>query len=282
MDKKKKFTEKGKAILERTPISNLNDFFEDIEKHENKHIDQIPVEMINPNPNQARKYFNDTALEDLSRSIQENGVLQPVLVRKNEDGKIILVAGERRLRASVSLGNKTIPAIYVDGNPLEISLIENIQRENLSPMEEAEAYSQMINEFNYTQQQLSKVIGKARSTIAETISLTRLPESVKQSCRHADIPKRTLIEVAKAGDPDKMIKLFNKITSENLSSDNVRKITRKSIPEKKTINSTILKTLKAASRELTDLQIKNLTEQEYMDLMDELNHLKSLLNNILS
>ena len=170
MNKKAKFSEKGKSILNRNKITSLEDFFQtDLQAGDNT-IDKIPVKLIKPNPNQARKYFNDAALEDLSKSIKENGVLQPVLVSRDAENNITLVAGERRLRASQSLGRETIPAIFVTGNPLEISLIENIQRENLKPLEEAEAYAQMISEFGYTQQQISKFIGKARSTIAETLS----------------------------------------------------------------------------------------------------------------
>jgi ParB family chromosome partitioning protein len=282
MNKKAKFSETGKTILNRNKIASLEEFFQADPQADIKAIENIPVKQIKPNPNQARKYFNDAALEDLSHSIKENGVLQPVLVNLDAEKNIILVAGERRLRASQSLGRKTIPAIFVTGNPLEISLIENIQRENLKPLEEAEAYARMISDFGYTQQQISKVIGKARSTIAETLSLNRLPDKIKQNCRHADIPKRTLVEVAKAGNQDKMIRLFNKISTEKINSEKIRKITREPRIKGNKRTTGLLKAVKAAAKELSELQIKDMSEQEYLELIAELDKLKTLIGNIFS
>jgi ParB family transcriptional regulator, chromosome partitioning protein len=276
MNKKNKISERDKNLLNNLKLS-FRDELKNIDS-----IEYIPINKIKPNPNQARKYFNDSALEELSLSIRENGVIQPILVRKNERNEIILVAGERRLRASNSIGMEKIPAIFIRGNPLEISLIENIQRENLHPLEEAEAFSQMISEFKYTQQQLSRVIGKARSTITETLSLNRLPDEIKQNCRHADIPKRTLIEVAKIKNPDKMIKFYERIAAQNLSSEKVRKITREANPENRKKAKNLIKVIRSAQTELQDLQIKNLQEKEYLQLIDELNNLRELLNNILS
>jgi len=280
MTKKGKFSEQGKKILKRGKPENLEDFFQDDPEGSERSIQMIPINKIKPNPEQARKYFNDAALEDLSLSIKEKGILQPILVRKNDSNEIVLVAGERRLRASNSIGLEKIPGIFISGNPLEISLIENIQRENLSPLEEAEAYDLMINDYKYTQKELSKVIGKGRSTIAEILSLNKLPAEVKKSCRHADISKRTLIEIVKAGNDKKMVKLFNKVTSENLASDQVRKITR-STTVKRSSNQ-LIKTIKAASYELSNLQVKELNEKEYLKLMEELAKLKEILQNILS
>jgi len=280
MKKNNKNSERDKKILSNLKSSFKGELNNKTENSDN--IDYIAINKIKPNPNQARKYFNDSALEELSLSIRENGVIQPILVRKNERNEIILVAGERRLRASNSIGMEKIPAIFITGNPLEISLIENIQRENLHPLEEAEAFSQMISEFKYTQQQLSRVIGKARSTITETLSLNKLPDEIKQNCRHADIPKRTLIEVAKLKSPDKMLKFYEKITAQNLSSDKVRKIVRKVKPENRKKAENLIRVIRSAQKELQDLQIKNLQEKEYLQLIEELNNLRELLNNILS
>jgi ParB family chromosome partitioning protein len=187
----------------------------------------VETELIVPNPNQPRKYFDEIALQELSDSIKQTGVIQPIIIRK-ENEKVILVAGERRLRASKMAGLAKIPCILTKGNPIEIALIENLQRENLNPIEESDALSQMIEQYNYTQQDLAHVIGKGRSTITETLSLKRLPSKIKDECRRADsISRRVLVEVAKQENETDMLNLFTHIKKNNLSSDDVRKITRK-------------------------------------------------------
>jgi len=187
----------------------------------------VETELIAPNPNQPRKYFDEIALQELSESIKQTGVIQPIIIRKDGD-KIILVAGERRLRASKMAGLAKIPCILTKGNPIEIALIENLQRENLNPIEESEALCQMIDHYNYTQQDLAHVIGKGRSTITETLSLNRLPSKIKDECRRADsISRRVLVEVAKQESHTEMLNLFTNIKKNKLTSDDVRKITRK-------------------------------------------------------
>jgi len=187
----------------------------------------IDIDLIKPNPNQPRKYFDELALQELSDSIKQSGVIQPIIIRKEQD-QIILVAGERRLRAAKMAELKSIPCILTTGNPIEIALIENLQRENLNPIDESEALQQMIDEYSYTQQDLAHVIGKGRSTIAETLTLNRLPNTIKDECRRADtFSRRVLVEVAKQKGSEKMTELFSQIKKNKLSSDDVRKITRK-------------------------------------------------------
>jgi ParB family chromosome partitioning protein len=114
----------------------------------------VETEMIAPNPHQPRKYFDEVALQELSDSIKQTGVIQPIVIRK-EGQQVVLVAGERRLRAAKMAGLSKIPCILTKGNPIEIALIENLQRENLNPIEESEALHQMIEQYNYTQQDLA-------------------------------------------------------------------------------------------------------------------------------
>jgi len=190
----------------------------------------IETDMISPNPNQPRKYFDEIALQELSESIKQTGIIQPIVIRK-EGENIILVAGERRLRAAKMAGLSKIPCILTKGNPIEISLIENLQRENLNPIEESDALNQMIEKYDYTQQDLAHVIGKGRSTITETLSLNRLPAKIKDECRRADsISRRVLVEVAKQDSHEEMLNLFAQIKNNKLTSDDVRKITRKKKP----------------------------------------------------
>lgn len=189
---------------------------------------QVEVESILPNPDQPRKYFDPDRLSDLSESVRQKGVLQPILIRRDEAGQIYLVAGERRLRAAKMAGIEKIPTILTKGNPAEIALIENLQRENLPSVDEAEALAKMIHEYGYTQEQLASIVGKARSTITETLSLNRLPEEVRDECRRADnFPRRLLVEIAKQDSPGKMTALFHKVKEYGLKSDQVRTLTRK-------------------------------------------------------
>jgi ParB family chromosome partitioning protein len=143
----------------------------------------VPIEFLHPNPNNPRKHFADSDLEELTRSIQEKGLLQPLVVRQRGSGEYEIVAGERRWRAAQRAGIHEVPVLIrdlSDGEALEIALIENIQRADLNALEEARAYQQLIDQFNYTQQQLAESVGKSRSHIANTIRLLTLPESVRR------------------------------------------------------------------------------------------------------
>lgn len=187
---------------------------------------QIEPDRIQADPKQPRQFFDEDALQELSDSIKQNGVLQPIIIRRDEN-KIWLVAGERRFRAAKMAGLEKIPAILTTGNPVEIALIENIQRENLKPIEEAEAFERMIEEHGYTQEQLAQVIGKARTTITQTLSLNKLPKEIKKECPRADIPKRILVEIARKEKTEDMISLFNQVREGQLTSNEVRKVVRR-------------------------------------------------------
>lgn len=147
----------------------------------NHGVIELRINDVEPNLNQPRKFFNDEKLQQLSESIKEHGVVQPIIVKKEED-RYSIIAGERRWRASRLAGLTTIPAIIKDGSDkqlMEIALIENIQREDLNPVEEAEAYERLLNEHSMTQEELSKVVGKSRPSIANSIRLLSLNENVR-------------------------------------------------------------------------------------------------------
>ena len=142
----------------------------------------IPVSAIAPNTHQPRKDFNPQDLEDLAASIKEHGILQPLLVTEKTDGGYELVAGERRLRAAKLLNLAVVPAVIkkmADKQKLEVAIIENVQRENLNPIEEAFAYQRLMEEFDMTQQDVAEKVGKSRPAVGNTIRLLELPEEVK-------------------------------------------------------------------------------------------------------
>jgi len=243
----------------------------------------IDIELVQPDPEQPRKYFDPEALEDLARSIKARGVLQPVLIRKTEDGQIILVAGERRFRASKIAGLDKIPAILTKGDPLEISIVENLQRENLNPIEEAEALSKMIDHHGYTQEKLAFAIGKGRSTITETLGLVKLPAEIKEECRRADTyPRRLLVEIAKQDTPEAMIALFIKVKAGNLKSDEVRKIARKRTEKiQRTPAAIALDRAQALSNHLNKLDLFTIEASQKQKLFLELENLKTAIDKII-
>lgn len=147
-----------------------------------KNINYISVDLISPNLYQPRKYFDENSLEELAQSIKSYGIVQPLSVRKLGEDKYELIAGERRLRAAKKIGLKEVPAIIVnitDNESAAIALLENLQRENLNFLEEAEAYYNLIKNHSYTQEKLAEVIGKKQSTIANKIRLLKLSEEIR-------------------------------------------------------------------------------------------------------
>ena len=149
--------------------------------HNEEGVSKIKISLVDPKRDQPRKYFDKDALEQLSASIVENGLLQPILVREYGEGRYQIIAGERRFRASKLAGLTEIPAIVLDKddkNAAQIALIENIQREDLNPIEEALAYKSLAEEYDMTQEELSKQVGKSRSAIANSVRLLDLPDEV--------------------------------------------------------------------------------------------------------
>ena len=160
-----------------------DDTSEDAVMEDVRNLRHVPVELIHPNPNNPRKLFKESEVEDLANSIREKGILQPLVVRQRADRSFEIVAGERRWRAAQRAGVHDVPVLirdFSDGEALEIALVENIQRADLNAIEEARGFSQLLEQFHYTQQQLSDAIGKSRSHISNTLRLLSLPGQIRQ------------------------------------------------------------------------------------------------------
>ena len=204
---------------------------------ENK-VSQIKLSMIDPKSDQPRKYFDKEALEELASSIAENGLLQPILVREYGDSRYQIIAGERRFRASKLAGLSEIPAIVLDKDDrkvAEIALIENIQREDLNPVEEAMAFRALIKEYDLTQEELSEKVGKSRSAIANTMRLLDLPDEILTMVAAGDLSAghaRTLLGVK---DRDNMLILADKTIEFDYSvrqlEEEVKRINKPKKPE---------------------------------------------------
>lgn len=180
---------------------------------------ELKINDVEPNHEQPRKVFDQEKLEILAESIKEHGVVQPIIVKKDGQ-RYIIVAGERRWRASKIAGLKTIPVVIKDltyREVMEIALIENLQREDLNPIEEAEAYQKLMDEFNLTQEEVAKIAGKSRAAVANSIRLLNLSQDIKNMILDRKLTSghaRTLITI---NDPNKQIELANKIVENNLN-----------------------------------------------------------------
>lgn len=210
-------------ILDKNIFKNdtlIDNQYYDIDNHHNNIIHRLPIELVNPNKEQPRKFFDVNALNDLASSIKIYGVIQPILVNKIGH-EYMIVAGERRWRASQIAELKTIPAIianYKEDETLEIALIENIQRANLTPLDEAKAYYYLIHKYELTQNELAQKVGKSRSYVANMVRLLELEDSVKNYLETGELSvghARVLIGVKNATD------LADKIVKSNMS---VRKV----------------------------------------------------------
>jgi len=205
---------------------------------------QIPINNIIPNHNQPRIDFTSKhaiiSLKELTNSIKLNGVLQPITVRKIKNNKYEIIAGERRWRASKAAGLKTIPCYIInienDSKMLELALVENLQRENLNPIEEAESYLILKEKYNLSQDEIAKKVGKARTTISNSIRLLKLPSNIKTSLKNGLIQAghaRALLKFHRFDKKRKMENLFKRIKNENLSVRQVEEISSKMIDSKK-------------------------------------------------
>ena len=190
---------------------------------------EIAIKDIRPNPYQPRKTFDKQALQEMADSIRQYGVFQPILVRKAVSG-YDLIAGERRLRASKLAGNETIPAVVVDFDDqkmMEISLLENIQREDLTPIEEANAYNQLIKKYHYTQEDLAKQLGKSRTNITNVLRLLNLPKEVQKMVSEGKLSYSQARAILALEDSSDMIEVASQAVDEGLSVKQIEKLCKK-------------------------------------------------------
>ncbi len=180
----------------------------------------IQTILVDPNPHQPRTSFDEAPLAELAASIREYGILQPLLVTKSENGRYQLIAGERRLRAAKLAGLAEVPVVLRtldEQQKLELAIIENIQRENLNPIESALSYRRLIDEFNLSQEDAAKKVGKARSTVANALRLLSLPAEIKQGLVEGKITEGHARSILAIDDREAQIKFFHSIVSEGLN-----------------------------------------------------------------
>lgn len=199
-----------------------------IEETPKENIVELNLDELRANPYQPRKVFDEAALQDLANSIKEHGVFQPIIAKKSIKGYEI-IAGERRVKASRLAGLKTVPAIireFTDNEMMEIALLENLQRENLNAIEEAEAYKNLLTTLDITQDKLAQRIGKSRSYITNMIGLLNLPEQVKKLLEEKKITMSHARVLSKIENEDQINALANKIIAENLNVRDIEEIAK--------------------------------------------------------
>ncbi len=242
---------------------------------------QIPIKAIKPNPNQPRRYFSSDNLKELSESIRIYGVIQPITVRKLGNGLYELISGERRLRASVISGLMRVPAIVVGMSNIDsalVALIENVQRCDLSFLEEANAYYKLLNDFGYTQEQLAIKLGKNQSTIANKVRLLKLPQAVRTIIDEHGLTERHARALLRLPDADSQFRALDIILDKTLnvkqtddliekmiSDDSFGKIKKNHTPRVKDVrifSNTIKKAVEIMNRNGKNCVSK---EQEYDD-----------------
>lgn len=224
MEIKRKALGKGLEELFGSEAVNFEEYEKNItEMTPKEEIQEINLNEIRPNPYQPRKIFDEDALHDLASSIREHGVFQPVILKKSTIKGYEIVAGERRVKASKIAGKATIPAIvkdFSDDDMMQIALLENLQREDLTPIEEASAYIQLIEKLDLTHEELAKRVGKSRSHITNMIGLLRLPDEIIKMLVDKKITMGHARTLSKMENKDEMVMLARKIVNEDL---NVRK-----------------------------------------------------------
>lgn len=209
----------GRGLAALIPEKQVADNMQVLESNIQQGVRNIPIDKVKANKFQPREEFNQATLEDLANSIKEKGFIQPVLVRLKQ-GEYELIAGERRFRAAKKLGYKEIPAIIkeaTDLDSLEISIIENIQRENLNPIDQAKAYKRLLDDFSMTQEKVADSIGKDRATVANILRLLNLPAKIQEYVSRGTISMGHARAILSLDKESEQIRLCTKIIKDDLS-----------------------------------------------------------------
>lgn len=236
-----------------------------------KEIIYLPVDRVTPNPYQPRKFFRKESIEELARSIKEYGVMQPISVRLINGVSYELVAGERRLRATRLAGLSTIPAIVVnikDQDSAMIAMIENIQRENLNFIEEAEGFQNLIEDYSFTQEELAKRMGKSQSTIANKVRILRLSKKVQKFIIENDLSERHARALLKIVDEDLQMDVLQKVVQQGLTVKKTEELVEKVLGQTKEVSEEVKRDIKV-KRLVKDFRLFSNSIKQSIDIMKE-------------
>jgi ParB family transcriptional regulator, chromosome partitioning protein len=245
----------------------------------------VELSKIRPNPDQPRKYFDEESLKELAQSINDYGQLQPIILKfGDEPDTYILVAGERRYRAHQILGKQEIYAVLTDGGLDEVGLIENIQREDLHPLELAESLQRLMEKHGWNQERLAEAIGKNRRTINEALKLNTLPDDIKDECRAlgTEISKIALLQIARIDDPLQQRDFWVRVKNGNFTTREIQAHRKSSVAPKTSPSPTrkVLSIGKGFANKLRALSPQDVNDEEYYDLLKLTREITMLVEDI--
>ncbi|MCC6763301.1 MAG: ParB/RepB/Spo0J family partition protein [Deltaproteobacteria bacterium] len=224
----------------------------------------IPIDDLQPNPQQPRRFIDPEALEELTASVRQRGILQPIIVKREGD-RYLIMAGERRYRAAKAAGLTVVPAIVRDDDANEIALIENLQREDLTALEEAEGLGAMVARYGYTHQALAQLLHKSRPYVSNTLVLTHLPAEVKAELhRYPAVSREILMTIARQESETEMLKLWRRVKLVNISVHKFRESRR---PDRTTSRAReVMAAARRINRKLRDFKVECLEGDERQKL----------------
>ena len=242
---------------------------------------QVPLAEIQPGPAQPRKYIDPVGLDEMTASVSQVGIIQPVVCRQDQSTLIVYsVAGDRRCAAARKAGLTTVPAIFIDGaNYPEIALVENLLRQDLNPVEEAEALQRLMDIRACQQDQLAQIIGKAKSTISESLSLNRLPQAIRDECRKdPSVPKNVLVEIARKKQERGMLTKFQQYREKQAKA--AAKTSEGSAPaeRKQTSAEAIANSIDSMASKIGDLEFPDFSKENRTRILEAMNSLKETLD----
>jgi ParB family chromosome partitioning protein len=241
---------------------------------------QVPLAELQTDPTQPRKYMDPAALEEMTASVSQMGIIEPVVCRQDaETGLCYVVAGERRCAAARKAGLATVPAVFIDSaNYPEIALVENLIRQDLNPIEEAEALQRLMDVRACQQEQLAQVIGKSKSTISQSLSLNRLPQAIRDECRRdPTVPKNVLVEIARKKQERGMLTKFQQYR------DKQAKLAAKEqeaapAARKRTKAESLANTIGSAASKIGDIEFPDFSAEDRAMLIESMNSMKETLD----
>ena len=261
------------VTLSDTPVSNPAA----VPQYEARTLYQVPIDLVREDPGQPRKTFDAQAQAELVESVARFGIIQPVLFRRGPNGTAVIVAGERRVAAAHEVGLTEIPGIFIDGNAAEIALVENLQRQDLTCVEEAEALQRLMAEQQYTQEQLGGIIGKARNTLSETLSLNKLPQEIRDECRgDRTISRSALVAIARKKQARGMITEYK---------DYKAKLRKKKTTRKKTVPNapqTVFDMMDKSMLKIRTIDMSAWTDNDKENFRISITSLKTEIDNYLN
>jgi len=242
----------------------------------------VPLAELQPDPMQARKYLDPLALEELTASIGQVGIIEPIVCRQDPaTGLVYTVAGERRCAAARKAGLSAVPAVFIDGaNYAEIALVENLLRQDLNPVEEAEALQRLMDDHAYQQDELAAIIGKSQPTISESLSLNRLPKEIRDECRQdPTVPKNVLVVIARKKQARSMLTQFRKYRDQQAKAA-AKETADATAPtqRKRTRAEAVVNSIAMMASKIGDLEFPDFFAEDRAMVIDAMTSLKDTLD----